>query len=172
MEYILKGSPIPHTKCSSQPLVMVGTSPRTGLVTQPTQPEFFFLTSNDHVIHGVSLVTEVIDSCSQAGGVPQAMGDHGPTPCRRQKEEVDVPTFLLQTSLATSFLFDKTRSFRVRDCCHQTENPVTGGEDTGCTGEGVASPTEAMMELQNKFSREQWFRGSFSDRRRSYSSSS
>ena len=95
---------------------------------------------NDYVIHGMSLVTEVIDSCSQAGGVPQAMGDHGPTPCRRQKEEVDVPTFLLQTSLATSFLFDKTRSFRVRDCCHQTENPVTGGEDTGYTGEGVASP--------------------------------
>ena len=150
----------------------MGTSPRTGLVTQPTQPEFFFLTSNDHVIHGVSLVTEVIDSCSQAGGVPQAMGDHGPTPCRRQKEEVDVPTFLLQTSLATSFLFDKTRSFRVRDCCHQTENPVTGGEDTGCTGEGVASTTEEMMELQNKFSREQWFGGSFSDRSRSYSSSS
>ena len=53
---------------------------------------------NDHVIHGVSLVTEVIDSCSQAGGVPQAMGDHCPTPCRRPKEEVDVPTFLLQIS--------------------------------------------------------------------------
>ena len=102
---------------------------------------------NDHVIHGVSMVTEVIDSRSQAGGVPQAMGDHGPTPCRRQKEEVDVPTFLLQMSLATSFLFDKTRSFRVRDCCHQMENPVTGGEDTGCTGEGVASTTEEMMEL-------------------------
>ena len=75
-------------------------------------------------------------------------------------------------SLATSFLFDKTRSFRVRDCCHQTENPVTGGEDTGCTGEGVASTTEEMVELQNKFSREQWFGGSFSDRSRSYSSSS
>ena len=35
---------------------------------------------NAHVIHGVSMVTEVIDSCSQAGGVPQAMGDHCPTP--------------------------------------------------------------------------------------------
>ena len=120
----------------------------------------------------MSLVTEVIDSCSQAGVVPQAMGDHGPTPCRRQKEEVGVPTFLLQTSLATSFLFDKTRPFRVRACCHQTEIPVTGGEDTGCTGEGSASPTEEMMELQNKVSREQWFRASFSDRSRSYSSDS
>ena len=59
---------------------------------------------NDHVMHGLSLVTEVIDSCSQAGGVPQAMGDHGPTPCRRQKEEVDVPTFFLQFST-----FDATR---------------------------------------------------------------
>ena len=38
---------------------------------------------NDHVFQGVSMVTEVIDSCSQAGGVPQAMGDHGPTPRRR-----------------------------------------------------------------------------------------
>ena len=46
---------------------------------------------NDHVFHGVSMVTEVIDSCSQAGAVPQAMGDHGPTPCRRPKEKVDVP---------------------------------------------------------------------------------
>ena len=44
------------------------------------------------------MVTEVIDSCSQAGGVPQAMGDHCPTPCRRPKDEVDVPTFLLQIS--------------------------------------------------------------------------
>ena len=44
------------------------------------------------------MVTEVIDSCSQAGGVPQAMGDHGPTPCRRPKEEVDIPTFFLQFS--------------------------------------------------------------------------
>ena len=127
---------------------------------------------NDHVIHGMSLVTEVIDSCSQAGVVPQAMGVHGPTPCRRQKEEVDVPTFLLQTSLATSVLFDKTRSFRVRDCCPHAENPVTGGEDTGCTGERVASTPEELMELQNKFSREQWFGGSFSNRGRSYSSSS
>ena len=46
---------------------------------------------NDHVIHGVSMVTEVIDSRSQAGGVPQAMGDNGPSPCRRPKEKVDVP---------------------------------------------------------------------------------
>ena len=52
----------------------------------------------DHVLHGVSMVTEVIDSCSQAGGVPQAMGVHCPTSCRRPKEEVDVPTFLLQIS--------------------------------------------------------------------------
>ena len=37
------------------------------------------------------MVTEDIDSCGQAGGVPQAMGDHGPTPCRRPKEKVDVP---------------------------------------------------------------------------------
>ena len=62
-------------------------------------------TTNEHVIHGVSLVTEVVDSCSQAGGVPQAMGDHGPTPCRRPKEEVDVPTFFLQIST-----LDATRS--------------------------------------------------------------
>ena len=55
-------------------------------------------TTNEHVIHGVSMVTEAIDSCSQAGGVLQAMGDHGPTPCRRPKEEVDVPSFLLQIS--------------------------------------------------------------------------
>ena len=54
--------------------------------------------TNDHVIHGVSMVTKVIDSCSQAGSVPQAIGDHVPTPCRRPKEEVDVPTFLLQIS--------------------------------------------------------------------------
>ena len=44
------------------------------------------------------MVTEVDDSCSQADGVPQAMGDHGPTPCRRPKEKVDVPSFLLQIS--------------------------------------------------------------------------
>ena len=37
------------------------------------------------------MVTEVIDSCSQAGGVLQAKGDHGPAPCRRPKEKVDVP---------------------------------------------------------------------------------
>ena len=76
------------------------------------------------------------------------------------------------TSLATSIWFDKTCSFRVETGADQTENPVTGGEDTGCTGEGVASPTEAMMELQSKLSREQWFGGSFLDRGRSYSSSS
>ena len=44
------------------------------------------------MIHGVSMVTEVIDFCSQAGGVPQAMGDHCPTPYRRAKEEADVPS--------------------------------------------------------------------------------
>ena len=78
---------------------------------------------NDHVIHGVSMVTEVIDSCSQAGVVPQAMGDHGPTPCRRQKEEVDVPTFLLQTSLATrrariesEHWWRRHRAYRRRSC--------------------------------------------------------
>ena len=37
------------------------------------------------------MVAEDIDSCGQAGGVPQAMGNRGPTPCRRQKEKVDVP---------------------------------------------------------------------------------
>ena len=37
------------------------------------------------------MVAEDIDSCGQAGGVPQAMGDHGPTPCRRPKQKVDVP---------------------------------------------------------------------------------
>ena len=45
----------------------------------------------DHVTQGVSMVTEVIDSRSQAGGVPQAMGDNGPSPCRRPKEKVHVP---------------------------------------------------------------------------------
>ena len=45
-------------------------------------------------------------------------------------------------------------------------------ERTQGAGERVASPMEEMMELQNKFSREQWFRASFSDRGRSYSSSS
>ena len=38
MQNILKGSPILHARL--QPLVTKGTSPRTGLVVQPTQPEF------------------------------------------------------------------------------------------------------------------------------------
>ena len=38
----LEGVDLYPTRGSSQPLVTMGTSSRTGLVTQPTQPEFFY----------------------------------------------------------------------------------------------------------------------------------
>ena len=51
-----------------------------------------------------------------------------------------------------------------------TKQKIRSPVETGCTVDGVTSPTEALLELQNKLSREQWFGGSFPDRCRGCSS--